>query len=112
MINSNNDLNPFEVVESTDEKPIHEHDCKRCVFLGNAYDPNHDDEEKFNSGCGDLYWCKGPGSVSLDTMIFRYGILGDYVSAHPPSRSEEAKYNNFFPWYKTIITRAAKAGLI
>jgi hypothetical protein len=46
------------------ENPLFEHDCDRCVFLGNYED-------------GDLYYHSG----QLETVIYRYGSDGpDYVS--------------------------------
>lgn len=53
----------------SDEKPIHEHDCEHCIFLGifNAqdlyYHPPVDKDGK--------YW----------TLVSRYGTMGDYQSS-------------------------------
>lgn len=47
-------------------KPIHEHDCDSCYFLG-----CHNGE--------DLYFC-GNEAISGWTLISRYGKHGDYCS--------------------------------
>jgi hypothetical protein len=44
------------------EKPIFEHDCEKCIFLGHY--------EGY-----DLYFCKNE-----PTVIARYGENGDYMS--------------------------------
>lgn len=46
-------------------KPIHEHDCDECVFLGNSKD-----------GKMDLYYHGG----ERETVIARFGTDGDYMS--------------------------------
>jgi hypothetical protein len=48
-------------------KSIHQHDCNRCIFLGNYYK-------------SDLYICLDSSHPSLSTIICRYGIDGDYSS--------------------------------
>ena len=45
-------------------KPIHEHDCDCCIFLGNSKD-----------GKTDLYY---HNSAAEETVIARFGSDGDY----------------------------------
>lgn len=52
-------------IDTEQQKPIHEHDCNRCIFLGN-----------YNGE--DLYFC--PGVKYESTIISRSGIDGDYGS--------------------------------
>lgn len=47
--------------------PIHEHDCKTCIHLGS-------DKEN------DYYFHRHKEHASLSTLIYRYGIDGDYGS--------------------------------
>ena len=53
------------------EKPIYEHDCDNCKFLGNYKSPESGDNQTY-----DLYFCPGE-----DTVIARYGNNGwEYAS--------------------------------
>lgn len=52
-----------------DHTPKHEHDCDRCNFVGNY---THNGEEL------DLYHCVG--GFDGETVIARYGEMGDYMS--------------------------------
>lgn len=56
------------MINQTD-KPIHKHDCDRCVFLGS-----------FNGE--DLYYCPTYDKSFPKgwTLISRYGVDGDYCS--------------------------------
>lgn len=48
-------------------KPIHEHDCIACIYLGS-------DKEN------DYYFHRHKEHLCLSTLIYRYGIDGDYGS--------------------------------
>ena len=52
-----------------DHTPKHEHDCDNCNFVGNY---THNGEEL------DLYHCIG--GFDGETVIARYGEMGDYMS--------------------------------
>lgn len=52
-------------------KPIYEHDCDKCIFLGNYESPKSGDNQLY-----DLYFCPGE-----DTVVARYGNNGwEYAS--------------------------------
>lgn len=50
-------------------KPIYEHDCETCIYMGRVTMK----KRKF-----DLYYCGYREGRS--TVIARYGVLGDYLS--------------------------------
>lgn len=49
-------------------KPLHQHDCDRCHFLGNYGDTM------------DLYYHPNKGPFDEETVIARFGEMGDYLS--------------------------------
>jgi hypothetical protein len=53
--------------EQINQKPQHEHNCKRCVFLG-------------RHGMDDLYFHDGGTAAHFTTLIARCGKDGDYSS--------------------------------
>lgn len=71
-----------DIIESKDDdfenKPVHEHDCKHCVFMG------HDApirRYEGNSNIVDMYIHYHPKERKYDSIIRRYGSNpGDYSS--------------------------------
>lgn len=47
--------------------PIHEHDCKHCIYIGSSYKR-------------DYYLCISKEHPSLSTLVARYGKDGNYNS--------------------------------
>jgi len=47
-------------------KPIYEHDCGKCIFLGNYSSPEYDNNQQY-----DLYFCP-----TGKTVVARYGDIG------------------------------------
>lgn len=66
----------------SDEKPLFDHDCTKCVFLGRCAQERPEEEHKGIAALRfvgwDLYFCPQHG---LPTVIARFGHQGpDYVS--------------------------------
>jgi len=63
-------------------KPLFEHDCNNCVFLGRYSEEGED--------LADLYWCAQLG-ISMPTLIVRFSDAGpDYHSVQPAVIDEQS----------------------
>lgn len=93
-------------------KPVHQHDCDRCVYLGTINRDRFGDDVDGNKI--DCYWCKSPSSPNLDSVIGRFGSNGpDYSSSLPPEAFAmgDEYLINAERWYLYAILQATLKGL-
>lgn len=66
-------------------KPIHKHDCTRCVYLGTYVDSGHTPQSI------DCYVCLKPDHPSLHSILGRWSDEGaHYYSSHPPEAFQDS----------------------
>lgn len=92
-------------------KPVHTHDCDRCVYLGTISPRSASDSEGQWIDC---YWCENKEHPQLSSMLGRYGSNGpEYASSHPPEAfASKDDYLLFADrWYLFSLLRATWLGL-
>ena len=96
----------------TKDKPVHEHDCDACKYLG-TYTVLPDSipgEDKYI----DCYWCDNPGHPNLSSVIGREGSDGPaYSSSHPPEAfaAKQEYLQHARSWYLFALIQASRMGL-
>ena len=93
----------------THDKPVHEHDCDACIYLG-TYTDLGDKKDKHI----DCYWCKSRDNDNLHSVIGRHSSEGsDYASSHPPEAfAEKQEYlKHARSWYLFALIQASRKGL-
>lgn len=90
-------------------KPVWQHDCKSCIYLGTIKPRSKDDEPV------DCYWCR-KGSDPAPThvsMLGRYGNEGhEYASNSPPNHNDPDDYLLIADrWYLFALLEATRRGL-
>lgn len=95
----------------THDKPVYEHDCDACKYLGTYTHlaSSSDEQDKFI----DCYWCVNPEHRSLDSVIGREGSDGsNYASSHPPEAFADKNYlQHARSWYLFALIQASRMGL-
>ena len=81
----------LRIIGTRNDAPIHEHDCDKCIFLG-----NHESEY---TGKVDLYLCPNE-----PTLISRFGPNGDYSSGFAFALNHDS--------LQEALKRAVRAGLV
>ena len=74
--------------------PKYEHDCDRCVYLGEYVDDHVDDRPS-----ADLYWCRGP----IPTVVARW-------SSEPSCYTSGIAFIGFCPALTEAFARAYRWG--
>lgn len=63
-------------------KPVHQHDCDKCIYLGSVYEFT---AGKKDPQLIDTYWCGQQNHYLQGSILGRYGDAGpEYASSLPP----------------------------
>jgi len=84
-------------------KPVHEHDCESCIYLGTVKD---------GEDTVDCYVCKEHAISSNGCIIGRHGVDGEYRTADSAYLDNAELFPYLGKWFMFAVIQMARKGLL